>query len=149
MKVKELLTRDLTAIESDATVEELVCLLEASGLSGVPVVDAEGKVIGFISERDVIEAALPGYFEALAAPEDPLGQLAQKYHQIKDKRVEELMTRDVVTVTEEDDGVTVADLMIKKNLKVVPVLDPTGRLAGVVRRIDLLQHCFITEAGDD
>lgn len=146
MKVKELLTRDLTAIESDATVEDLVRLLAASGLSGVPVVDELGKVIGFISEQDVIEAVLPGYFERLAMPSDPLGHLARKYQEIKGKRVEELMSRDVATVTEEDEGVTVADLMIRNDLKTVPVVDSMGRLAGVVRLIDLLRHCFTATA---
>jgi len=65
MKVKELMTRDLTAAEPTMTVRELIELFYRSGLSSVPVVNEEGRIVGIISERDIIEGALPGYFEVL------------------------------------------------------------------------------------
>jgi len=138
VKVRELLTRDLSAIEREAKIEELVGLLEASGLSGLPVVDEDGRVVGFISERDVLEAALPGYFEALEGSQVGVSQLAERYRKIKDHPVERYMS-EAVTVREDEDGLVVADLMIRRDLKVVPVVDSEGFLLGVVRRIDLLK----------
>jgi CBS domain-containing protein len=138
MKVRELMTKDLSAVEAEATLEELVQTLKASGLSSLPVVDGEGRVIGFISERDVIEATLPGYFEALEG-QPGRSQLARKYREIKGKPVADYMTGEVITVRGDEEALAVADLMMRRNLKIVPVVDEEGILLGVVRRIDLLK----------
>ena len=65
MKVREIMTRDLTAVEKDIPVRELIFILNNAEMPNVPVVDEEGRLTGFISEKDLIRAALPGYFEML------------------------------------------------------------------------------------
>lgn len=141
MKVKEIMTKDLTAIERDSSIKELVYILGASGLASLPVVDEEERIIGFISERDVIEAALPGYFEMLHSASflPDLDRFSSRYREIKDDPVEKYMNKKVISVGEDEDDLHVADLMIRKNLKMVPVIDEDGILVGVIRRIDLLK----------
>ncbi len=142
MKVREIMTRDLTAVERDVPVRELIFVLDNAEMPNVPVVDDEGVLIGFISEKDLIRAALPGYFEMLHSASfiPDMNQLARKLAEIADEPLEKYMRTDVLAVTEEDDDLRAADLIIRKGVKNVPVVDGEGRLVGRVRRIDLLRH---------
>ncbi|MFP4589783.1 MAG: HPP family protein, partial [Candidatus Acetothermia bacterium] len=141
MKVKDIMTRDLTTVYETASIEELIDLLNKSELSGVPVVNDKGEVVGFISERDVIEAALPDYFEMLrtAFYIPDINQLSRELEEIEKQPVKEHMTTEVVSVTEDEEDLHVADLIIRNGLNQVPVIDEDGMLAGLVRRIDLLE----------
>ena len=142
MKVREIMTKDLTAIERDVPVRELIFILENAEMPNMPVVDDEGRLIGFISEKDMIRAALPGYFEMLHSASfiPDMNQLATKLLRIADDPVEKYMHREVFFVTEDDDDLRAADLIIRKGVKNLPVVDGDGRLVGRVRRIDLLRH---------
>lgn len=138
MKIKEIMTKDLTAAEPSMTVRELIELFYRSGLSSVPVVNDEGRILGIISERDIIEGALPGYFEVLYGITD-MNHLSQKLREIEHDRIEFYMTPDVVTIEEDEDDLTAADLMIRRNVKALPVVNKDGIFVGVLRRIDLLK----------
>lgn len=138
MKVKEIMTKDLTAAEPTMTVRELIELFHQSGLSSVPVVNDEGRILGIISERDIIEGALPGYFEVLYGITD-MNHLSQKLREIENDRIEFYMTPEVIKIEEDEDDLTAADLMIRKNVKSLPVVNKDGILVGMLRRIDLLK----------
>ncbi|MFC2078124.1 HPP family protein [Candidatus Bipolaricaulota bacterium] len=142
MKVREIMTKDLTAVEKDVPVRELIFILENAEMPNMPVVEDDGSLIGFISEKDLIRAALPGYFEMLHSASfiPDMNQLSTKLMQIADEPIEKYMRRDVHFVTDDDDDLRAADLVIRQGLKNVPVVDSEGRLVGRVRRIDLLRH---------
>ncbi len=142
MRVSEIMTKDLTAVEKDIPVRELVFILNSAEMPNMPVVDDDGVLIGVISEKDLIKAALPGYFEMLHSTSfiPDLNQLSNKLAKIAQDPVEKYMKRDVIAISIDDDDLQAADLLIRKNLKSVPVVDKEGRLVGVVRRIDLLRH---------
>jgi len=142
VKVGEIMTRDLTSVEKDIPVKELIFILDSAKMSDMPIVDEEGKLIAFISTKDVIKAALPGYFEMLHSASfiPDMNQFAKKLGQIADEPVEKHMHSDVIYVEVDDDDLQAADLIIRKNLKSLPVVDVERRLVGVVRRIDLLHH---------
>lgn len=141
MKVKEIMTRDLTAVEPSMTVKELILLFERSGLTSVPVVDEEGRILGIVSERDIIEGAMPGYFELLYGTTffADMDRFSQKLREIENDRIEFYMTSDVIKIEEDEDDLTAADLLIRKNLKALPVVNKDGILVGMLRRIDLLK----------
>lgn len=143
MKAREFMRRDLTSVELDSTVAHVIYLLHQSGLSSLPVVDEDGHVAGVISERDLIRALLPGYVEMLQSVSflPSLDQLSRRLREIGGKPVSEFMAREVVAARPDDNDLHLADLMIRKGLKQIPVLDDQKRLVGVVRRIDLL-HCL-------
>jgi CBS domain-containing protein len=138
MKIKEIMTRDLTAAEPSMTVRALIELFDKSGLTSVPVVNEEGRVLGIVSERDIIEGALPGYFEVLYGITD-MNHLSQKLREIENDHIEFYMTPEVVKIEEDEDDLTAADLMIRKNIKSLPVINKDGILVGMLRRIDLLK----------
>ena len=142
MKVRDIMTKDLTAVEKDIPVRELIFILNNAEMPNVPVVDEDGKLTGFISEKDLIRAALPGYFEMLHSTSfiPDMNQLSRKLTQIADEPIEKFIRTTVMSVTEDDDDLQAADLIIRKGVKNVPVVDADGRLVGRVRRIDLLRH---------
>jgi len=142
MKVREIMTRDLTAVEKDVPVRELIFILENAEMPNMPVVEDDGKLIGFISEKDLIRAALPGYFEMLHSASfiPDMNQLWSKLMKIADDPIEKYMRRDVHYVMEDDDDLRAADLVIRQGVKNLPVVDAEGHLVGRVRRIDLLRH---------
>ena len=142
MKAREFMRRDLTSVELDSTVAQVIYLLHQSGLSSLTVVDEDGHVAGVISERDLIRALLPGYVEMLHSVSflPSLDQLSRKLREIGGKPVSEFMAREVVSARPDDNDLHLADLMIRKGLKQIPVLDDQKRLVGVVRRIDLLHR---------
>ncbi len=142
MRVREFMRCDLTSVELDTTVSHVIYLLHQSGLASLPVVDEDGRVVGVISERDLIRAVLPGYVDMLQSVAflPSLDQLSRRLHEIGPKPVAEFMTEEVVAARPDDNDLHVADLMIRKGLKQIPVLDDQKRLVGVVRRIDLLHR---------
>jgi CBS domain-containing protein len=142
MKVRDIMTRDLTAVEKDVPIRELIFILENAEMPNMPVVDDDGTLIGFISEKDLIRAALPGYFEMLHSASfiPDMNQLSSKLEQIAEEPIERYMRREVHYVTEEDDDLRAADLVIRQGVKNLPVVDAAGQLVGRVRRIDLLRH---------
>ena len=142
MKVRDIMTKDLTAVEKDIPVRELIFILNNAEMPNVPVVDEDGKLTGFISEKDLIRAALPGYFEMLHSTSfiPDMNQLSRKLTQIADEPIDKFIQTTVMSVTEDDDDLQAADLIIRKGVKNVPVVDADGRLVGRVRRIDLLRH---------
>ncbi|OGF53694.1 MAG: hypothetical protein A2Z21_01410 [Candidatus Fraserbacteria bacterium RBG_16_55_9] len=141
MKASEFMMREFSAVGEDTPIRDLVRLFYQSGSSGLPVVDTEQRVVGFISERDIIEAALPGYFDLLQSesfwPE--VEQFSKKLREIAQDPVRAYMVRDVGKVHQDEDDLYVAELMIQKGFKLIPVVDHGGVLIGLVRRIDLLK----------
>lgn len=142
MKAHEFMRRDLTSVETDSTVREVIYLMEQSGLSSLPVVDDEGVLVGIISEKDLIRAALPRYLEMLHSASflPNLNQLARRLKEMADEPVSKYMHRDVVLVRPDDEDLQIADTLLRHELKQVPVVDDEGHLVGVIRRIDLLYH---------
>ncbi len=142
MKVRDFVRRDLSAVERDTPVIQVIKLLDNSGLSSLPVVDEEGKVVGVISERDLIKALVPEYVDMLHSASflPSLDRLAKKLREIGNHPVERYMTKEVVVVHLDDTDLHVADLMLRRGLKQLPVVDEKGHLIGLVRRIDLLSR---------
>lgn len=141
MKVKDIMLHDLVAIDQDTSVKEFIYILRKCGLSSLPVVDDDDRILGIISERDIIGAVLPGYHETLrGTPFAPNpDELAQKLQSLEALTVAQFMTAKVTTVQEDEDDLYAANLMFRDHLKLMPVVNAQGRLSGLVRRIDLLK----------
>jgi len=142
MKVRDFVRRDLSSVERDTPISQAIKLLENAGLSSLPVVDEEGRLVGVISERDIIRALVPEYMDMLHSASflPSLDQLARKLREIGDHPVERYMTKEVVVAKLDDSDLYVADIMLRRGLKQLPVVDEKGRLVGMVRRIDLLSR---------
>ncbi len=142
-QVKDIMTRDLTAVSESTALKEVADILAHHRFPGVPVVDEEQRVIGFVSEKDLISSAFPGQF---GVSDDffvrDFAVLARQMSQAGESQVRDFMTRETICVREEDDLGYLAELMLSKGLKTIPVVRK-GKLVGVVGRAELCQALMV------
>ncbi|MDD2334378.1 MAG: CBS domain-containing protein [Mesotoga sp.] len=140
MKVSEAMIRDVSTIFEDETIEDFIVFCLRQNKSGLPVVDEEFRVVGFLSESDVIKSALPSYFSLLQSASfiPDTHQFVIRLGKIKDDQVSQHMVKPPVLIRPDDTVIYAADLLIKNGLKIMPVVDAEGKLMGVVNRIHLI-----------
>lgn len=128
--------RDLSAVSEDDLVIDAVHLLYSQRLSGIPVVRDDWVLVGYLSENDILRGATPTYLEILAQSsflDDSEGDLIERLKQIGKLSVKELMNPDPIFVRPSESLMIVVDIMLRKGLKRLPVVD--GRkLVGVIDR---------------
>jgi CBS domain-containing protein len=131
--VKDVMTTRVIWVKRDATFREMAVALRENRISAFPVIDDDGKVVGIVSEADMLTK------QALADP-GVLGGLLHHRDQAKARGVTagDLMTAPVVTVAPEDTVEHAARLMYARKVKRLPVTDANGHLAGIVSRADVL-----------
>ena len=130
MLVADLMTTPAVSIRADAPVEDAVALLGARHISTVPVVDSEEKVIGIVSEADVLRQRLPA---------DPRAQLRPAAVVDAPERAgSDVMSANPTCVSPHTDGAEAAQIMVRSGWKSLPVVDDSGRLRGVVSRSDIV-----------
>jgi CBS domain-containing protein len=132
--VKDVMTTRVIWVKKDATFREMAVALREYRVSAFPVVDDDRKVIGVVSEADLLNK------EALAGEPGVFGGILHRRDQAKARGVTagDLMTAAVVAVRPEDTVEHAAKLMYDRRVKRLPVTDPDGRLVGIVSRADVL-----------
>lgn len=135
MKAKDVMTATVATVNADATVQEVAKKLSALGISALPVVDASGAMIG----RDEPNAAHREWWLTLLAEGETLNpDFLATFKTPRTRKVREIMSAPVISVTETADTAEIAKLLWGKKIKRVPVLRD-GRLVGVVSRADLVR----------
>jgi CBS domain-containing protein len=149
-KVRDFMTRDLSSVTEDTPLKDVSELLSLRGLNGVPVVNNQNEVTGWISERDIISSIFPEKVKI----ENPdvigfanLSQVVKKLTQVGQAMVKDYMSKTFNPVKEDTPAPDVAELMLHKDLKRVPVLR-NKRLVGVVDRASLA-HLILEEGSLD
>jgi CBS domain-containing protein len=150
MRAMDVMTSDVITVEPDMTIQSLAAVLASSGISGAPVVDPGGRLAGIISEGDLLHRAEIGtarrhrerrrswWLDHFAS------DLARDYVKSHGRTVKDLMTRDVVTVTEDTDLGDVAALMEVKRIKRVPVMRE-GKIVGIISRANIVRAVGATK----
>jgi CBS domain-containing protein len=135
------MVRAVATTTPETTVEKVAGLMINLRISGVPVLDGNGQLVGIVTEGDLLRRAETGterqrsrWSEWFSAN----SRLAAEYIKSHARRVEDVMTREVVTVGELADLGEIAELMETRHIKRVPVLHD-GKIVGIVSRADLLQ----------
>ncbi|MCE5211627.1 MAG: CBS domain-containing protein [Deltaproteobacteria bacterium] len=146
MKTKDLMKPIIKCLSPDSTIKEAVNFLKINGdekrqgSEVLPVVDQAGAIIGILSMHDILKAIHPFY---LSMTETNLGNftwdgMAESLaRQAGNKTISVFMTRDVATVREKDSLMDCVNLMIKKNVHQLPVLDDRGRVSGMIYEKDI------------
>ncbi len=141
MQARDEMVRDVVTITPDADIEEAIELLVAHDISAVPVVDGDANLVGIISEADLIqrpeigtEKRRPWSLEAVT----PAATLAEEFAKAYGKKVREMMTKHVVSATEDTPLSEIAALLERKRIKRVPITRD-GKVVGVVSRANLIQ----------
>ena len=149
MRAMDVMTTNVVTVGPDTSVQDVAKILSERGISGVPVVDAENRVIGIVSEGDLLHRIETG---TERRPEratgrrrswwlDTIGrdeELARDYVKSHGRTAGDVMTREVVSVNDTTELADVATLLETKRIKRVPVLKD-GKLVGIVSRANLVR----------
>lgn len=137
MKLRDLMTRDVISIGADAPLKEAARRMIEAEVSGLPVTDADGKLLGVITEADFVAT------EADRRSRRPAGLLRFLYKEVElpneERFVGDVMTTDVVVLQEGADHAEAARLMQTERIKRIPVVDEQRRVVGLVSRSDILR----------
>ncbi|MFF2324561.1 MULTISPECIES: CBS domain-containing protein [unclassified Streptomyces] len=131
--VSDVMTRTAVAIGRDASYKEIVELMHRWKVSAVPVLEGEGRVVGVVSEADLLPK------EAFRQVEPRLPDQLADASKADAVLAEELMTSPAVTVHPDATLAEAARIMARKRVKRLPVVNGQGMLEGVVSRSDLLK----------
>jgi CBS domain-containing protein len=141
MNAADVMSRDVVTVRRGASIAEAIRLMLDNRISGLPVLDDEDKVVGIVTEGDLLrrsetgtETRRPRWLEFLMGP----GRIAEEYVRTHGRKVDEIMTRDLVSVTADAPLGDVVQLMERRRIKRVPVL-AGDLLTGLVSRADLLR----------
>jgi CBS domain-containing protein len=144
MRAMDVMTTDVITVNPEMTIQALATLLAERGISGAPVTDPAGKLVGVVSEGDLLHRAEIGtarrhrirrrswWLDHFAA------DAARDYIKSHGRTVNDIMTRDVVTVAEETDLGDVAAILEAKRVKRVPVMRG-DKIVGIISRANLVR----------
>ncbi len=139
----DLMTRDVAVVHPETSLLQAVRVMAQRHISGMPVVDGTGTIVGMLTEGDLLRWH-EGYTERQARWLDMLADgldLAPTFLEgirEQNRRVQSVMTSGAMTVTEDTPAREIARLLFEKNIKRVPVLRD-GRLVGIIARSDLVR----------
>ena len=147
----DIMQTEVVTIGPDATVRELADLLATSKISGVPVVDAGGAVVGVVTEGDIImqDAGLhfPHYIQFLDGTIylESVSKFEERFRRTFGTKVADVMSSEVVSVAPDASIYDVATLMADSDVNRVPVLE-RGRLVGIITRADVVKAIASAQA---
>jgi CBS domain-containing protein len=139
-----IMTRDVITVSPDATVAEAAKVMTEHAISAMPVCDKEGRLVGMVSEGDLMRpfgekhALRRAWWLNLLAEGTELAPEFLDCLRMDRHRVRDLMTKDVVTATETTKAVEIADLLSEHHIKRVPIVR-NGEVVGIVSRANLIR----------
>jgi len=152
MRAMDVMTTEVITVDPETTVQDLAKLLSERGISGVPVVESGGRLVGLVSEGDLMHRAETGTERRVQRRRswwlDSVGteeELARDYVKSHGRKVADIMTRDVISVAETADLADIAMLLETKRIKRVPVVRD-GKLVGIVSRANLVRALATTSS---
>jgi len=138
------MTNEVITAAPDTPVAEVAALLDKHRISGMPVVDQEDRVVGVITQSDLVDRArdleLPptiSLFDLRLVLETP-GHFKKRLEKMLGTTVADVMTAEPIAVSPEAAVSQIADLMAKQKVHTIPVVE-NGKLVGVIGKIDLIQ----------
>jgi len=133
--VRDVMTTSVIAVRGDTPFKDMAAMLGSSRVSGFPVIDQAGKVIGVVSDTDMLikeadQAGHPGLFAGLRRSRD--------HEKAAGVTAAQLMTSPPVTIGPDEPVQHAAFLMYDRAVSRLPVVDEAGHLAGIVSQVDVL-----------
>lgn len=141
MQAEAIMTAPVIGIEPTASISDAAGLMLSRKVSGLPVICSDGTLVGVVSEGDFLRRVELGtkrnrsrWLEFLVSP----GRAADEYVKANGRRIEEVMTAEVITVPPAASLPEIVELMARHHVKRVPVVD-SGKVVGIITRSDLLR----------
>jgi CBS domain-containing protein len=145
MRAMDVMTTNVITVSPDTSVQEVAKILSERSISGVPVVDAQNRLVGIVSEGDLLHRVEMGtdrrtgrrrswWLDTVGSDEE----LARAYVKSHGRTAKDVMTSEVTSVSETTEIADIANLLETKRIKRVPVLSD-GKLVGIVSRANLVR----------
>ena len=151
IEIKDAMEKNVIKFHADDKISDVAQSLRDNRISGAPIVDENLKIIGIISEGDImrlLEVHSPRLNLILPSPLDlielpirmkyEIDEIAEDMNRAASVLIGEIMTKEVLTVKEDDDISDAAQLMDTHSINRLPVVDDEGKLIGIVTRGDLI-----------
>lgn len=144
LKAEDIMTRKVITVDENLSVRELARILADNKISGVPVVDGEGKIIGIVTESDLIDRAKKVHiptvmrlFDSYLFLESP-ERMEKDLKKMSASTVKDICNNKVVSVAPDTPLDEIATLMSEKKVHTLPVLD-NGELKGIIGKTDIIR----------
>lgn len=150
--VGDIMKTKVFTLKEEDTVEDCAKLLLKYNLSNAVIVDDEKKIIGLVTEGDIIRRASqikgPSFIEVFGSIIylETVKELIEEVVKSKGNYLKDIMTRDVITAKKDATVESIASLMVEKGLKTIPIVSEDGVLIGIVSRKDIINDLFMNSA---
>lgn len=138
LRVKEVMTRDVATVSRGASAAEAAEVMAGRGVSGLPVLETDGRVAGVVSERDLLPQAGASRPSAMALVAAALREGGTLRVELSGRSAEDLMSAPPITVREDASLEEALALLLGRGINRLPVVDREGRLVGIVTRADVI-----------
>ena len=142
MLVKDLMTKKVKSILPNIPVNQAVDLLWKNKISGLPVTDEDSKLIGMLTEKDVIKYILPGYLKNVGSfiyGDNPKAIKNKVRELLEERKVCDIMRTQVIALGPEASLSEVARVMLIEKIRRIPIVDSEGRVIGIIAREDVVK----------
>lgn len=145
MKVKDFMVRDVISVRPNSSIKDVMTTFVEKKIGGVPIVDENGKLLGIVTDGDILRAIKPidrriqDYFSFITyIAEEDLDERLDEMAKVDIIRIAK--TNGIVSVHPNDDMKTVVTLLSKHHFKKLPVIDETNHVVGVISRGDVIRN---------
>jgi CBS domain-containing protein len=143
LKAKDIMTKQVITVTPDTSIDEFAGLLIKHNISGAPIVDEKGHVIGIVTENDLIRKKSRLHIPTIMRLFDafiPLGtsRLEEEIKRLAASTVDDICTANVITIDTDATIEDIATIMSEKNIHLLPVLHK-GKLTGIIGKRDLIK----------
>jgi CBS domain-containing protein len=145
LTAREIMTREVITVSPETRVEELAHLLWENKISGAPVVDEKGNLLGVVTESDLIDQNKKIHIPTVAAILDSIiilenpHRLDAEIRKMAGTRVRDIAAFKTITVKENTPLDEIASIMSRKRIHTLPVTDGEGNLVGVIGKSDIIK----------
>jgi len=143
MIVKDIMNTTVKTAEADTLIKDIASIMCLNKISGVPVVDSNNKLIGVLSEKDILVAMFPDVRQVMHEGAKPdFESIEFDYKGLLNKKVGDLMTQTVASVTPDMPLLKAASMMCVKQIRRIPVTDDSNSLVGIISIGDVHKAIF-------
>ncbi|MHB1680547.1 MAG: CBS domain-containing protein [bacterium] len=145
IKAKDIMSTNLITVNKDTDIKILSKIFIDKKINSVPVVDDEGKLMGIVSETDIVYQDASLHIPTVFTIFDSIFYLQSSKHfkddlkKITASKVKDIMTDKVISVKEDDSIYDIATIITEKKFYSIPVVDDDNKLKGIVSRFDIIK----------
>ncbi len=142
---KDIMSTDLVTVKEDTDIKTLSKIFIEKKINSVPVVDDEGKLIGIVSETDLVYQDASLHIPTVFSIFDSIFYLQSSKHfkedlnKITASKVKDIMTKKVLSIKENESIYDIASIITEKKFYSIPVVDDNDKLKGIVSRFDIIK----------